>query len=473
MQRKYITLPKRLALLLAAGFLISCSTTHRSKLSNDEIVSLVREAYLFASPLIYTDVTRVNSAFPDNSLYHLTRFPDHTFRQVVAPNNDTNYSLAFLELNEEPVVVDIPDTQGRYYVFPLQDAWTNNFVLPGKRTTGSGRQQYIITGPGWEGEIPPGLTQIKSPTNLVWIIGRIQVNSPEDQAEFVTPLQNRFKLATLSKWQSNDDSPATPLHKQYGDYLPPDAGTKSVVEVVENLPVDDYFNYFNELLADNAPAEADSNIVRRIAQVGIGAGQRFSLAAFDSATQEALRRIPAEVNKALDETSDGKNLFGTDTSNPEARTGDYKTDYNLRAFVARKGLGALPPEEAVYYSYKTDLSGEPLHGKNDYRIHFAKGQLPPAQAFWSYTVYDTDRYLVANPIRRYAIGDRNDLKYNKDGSLDLYLTAKDPGKGKTSNWLPTHEGEFNITLRIYIPTPDFLRDRSAWSDPKPENISSE
>jgi hypothetical protein len=128
----------------------------------------------------------------------------------------------------------------------------------------------------------------------------------------------------------------------------------------------------------------------------------------------------------------------------------------------------LPPEEAVYYSYYTDKDGELLNGKNRYRIHFEKGQLPPAQAFWSYTVYDSDRYLVENPIRRYAIGDRNPLQYNADGSLDIYLTKESPGKRRESNWLPIGDGEFNLTLRIYIPVPEFLKDRSVWNDPKPE-----
>ncbi|MDR1876200.1 MAG: DUF1254 domain-containing protein [Flavobacteriaceae bacterium] len=452
---------------------ISCLAQNKKGLSKDEIISITREAYLFASPLIYTDVTRINSTFPDNYLQHLTKFPDHTFKNVVAPNNDTNYSLAFLELGEEPVVVEIPDTKGRYYVFPLQDAWTNNFVLLGKRTTGTTEQKYIITGPYWKGKIPAGLTQIKSPTNLVWIIGRIQVNSPEDQEKNVTPLQHRFVLSPLSKWQKKDTS-APVSKKQYGNYLPANVkGVKaSVVEIVKNLSIENYFNYFNELLVDNPPAPADSLIIRKIAQVGIGAGKRFSLKDFDAETQKELSRLISDIYRELDVLPNGTNLFGNNTSgDPEARKGFYKTDYNLRALVAYRGLGALPPEEAEYYSYYKDKDGNPLIGKNNYRIHFEKDQLPPAQAFWSYTVYNKDRYLVENPIRRYAIGDRNPLKYNADGSLDIYLGKTTPGKDKESNWLPTNSDEFNITTRIYIPTEAFLKDNSVWKDPLPEKIN--
>jgi hypothetical protein len=185
-------------ILLSAGLLmLYCTGGAKVSLSKDEVVALAREAYIFVTPLIYTDATRLSSPTPDNRLYVHRTFPDHTFRQVVAPNNDTNYSLAFLELSKDAVVVEIPDTKGRYYVFPLQDAWTNNFFLPGKRTTGAGAQKYLITAPGWAGEAPEGLTQVKSPTELVWIIGRIQVNSPEDQQQVVYPLQQQFVLKTL------------------------------------------------------------------------------------------------------------------------------------------------------------------------------------------------------------------------------------------------------------------------------------
>jgi hypothetical protein len=436
-------------------------------------VALAREAYLFVTPLVYTDVTRVVSHVPDNTLYAFDVFPDHTFRRVVAPNNDTNYSLAFLELSEDAVVVELPDTQGRYYVFPLQDAWTNNFFLPGKRVTGTAPQKYLVTGPRWTGDVPPGLTQIKSPTNLVWAIGRVQVNSPEDQRDVVYPLQQQFVVKPLSAWLG--DSERKPSRRLYGDFIPLDAEGKSVVEVVRNLPIEDFFNYANALLSDNPPFEADSALVRRIAAIGVGAGRTFSLSTFDGETQQALLQTPADVYAEFDvfsveRPSLEKGFFGKTTFDPAAKTGDYKTDYNTRALVAYRGLGALPPEEAVYYSYYTDSDGRPLNGSNRYRIHFEKGGLPPAQSFWSYTVYGADRYLVENPIRRYAIGDRDRLKYNVDGSLDIYLSARSPGKARESNWLPSGDSAFNLSLRIYTPEETFLRDRTAWSDPKPEVI---
>jgi hypothetical protein len=457
-------------LIWFAGFALTLSCAHKkSDLTGEEIVSIVREAYLYAAPMIYTDVTRLQSPAPDNRLNYITQFPDHTFKHVVAPNNDTNYSTAFLDLSGEPVVVEIPDTQGRYYVFPLQDAWTNNFALPGKRTTGTGEQKYLITGPDWTGDVPDGLTQIKAPTNLVWAIGRIQVNSREDQESFVIPLQRQFILKPLSGWLAKTPVPAIAAgKKRYGNYIPADFRGQTVVEVIKSLPIEAYFNYFNELLADNPPFEADSAIIARIARAGIGAGKHFSIDGFDGDTQRELNGLTEAIYKELDEAY-LKRDKDRRTTGQGAKVGDYKTDYCGRALVAYKGLGALPPEEAVYYLYVADGDDGGLDGgKHNYRIHFEKGETPPAQAFWSYTVYGKDRYLVENPIRRYAIGDRDRLKYNADGSLDLYFRSESPGKDRAANWLPTPKDAFFIALRIYVPEDAFLKDRAVWKDPLPE-----
>jgi hypothetical protein len=455
-------------LLVVAALILSGAGNGGVKLSKDEAVALAREAYLFATPLVYTDVTRLNYSIPDNYLFSYNVFPDHTFRQVVAPNNDTNYSIAFLELSRDAIVLEIPDTKGRYFVFPLQDAWTNNFFLPGKRNTGTGAQKYLITPPGWTGAVPEGFTRVESPTNLVWAIGRIQVNSPADQREFVYPLQQQFSLRPLSALTDGGrHADSLSNRRLYGDFLPAAGEGKTVVDIVKSLPTDRFFNYANALMADNPPAEADSAIVRRIAAIGAGAGLQFRLSDFDAETQEALKKVPAEVYEEFKKPLEN-GYFGKITHDPAAKTGDCKTDYNLRALVAYRGLGALPPEEAVYYSYYADKDGKPLNGKNRYRIHFGKDRLPPAQAFWSYTAYDNDRYLIENPVRRYAVGDRSPLRYNADGSLDIYLSEQSPGKDRENNWLPTGGGFFNLTLRIYIPTPEFLKNRAVWKDPLPE-----
>jgi hypothetical protein len=435
------------------------------KAENEEIIKLARAAYVYGLPIVLTDFTRQVSGVPNNVFVHGHKFPDHTSRLVVAPNNDTNYSSAFLDLGDDAVVVTIPDTKDRYFVVPLMDAWTNVFASFGKRNTGTHAQTYVITGPHWHGTIPAGLPEVKSPTDLVWIIGRIQVNSPEDQINFVSPIQDQFKLTLLSDWgKTNAASVKNTTH--YSVDLPEIKEVQShqltAVQAVKQIPVDRFFNYLNQLLVKNPGLPADSATLAKLAKIGIKPGGKFDLNDFDKETQDALKNVPNEIYQAFDNikaSADFKPRNGT-------QLGHYGTDYLTRAAVAYKGLGALPPEEATYIAYNTDDANTPLNGSTtNYVIHFEAGKLPPAKAFWSLTMYDKDRYLSDNPIRRYAIGDRNKLKFNADGSLDIYLQHNDPGADKQSNWLPAPADSFNVILRIYVPTDEYLHDKNTWVNP--------
>jgi len=428
-------------------------------------LEIIRQAYLFAMPLVYMDVTRASYSIPDNYFYTAEKLPDYNYKNVVAVNIDTNYSIAFLKLEDGPVMFEIPDMGDRYYTYPIMDAWTNNFVIPGTRLTGNGPQKYFVSGPDWTGQVPAGYTQIVSPTNLAWIDGRVQVNSPADLDEVVLPLQNRFVLTSVNT-PSTDCRPSD-------KYLPEDFGGKSVVQVIRELPLEDFFNYFNELMELNAPFAEDSVIIRKMATVGIGAGKKFCIKKFNHATQQALQTLTVDVYTVLEEALAGQPLFGVDTSHPDAQFGDYKTDYNLRAIITYKGLGALPPQEATYYTYFNDADGSVLDGSQaSYTIHFDADGFPPAEAFWSYTIYNAERYLVQNPISRYGIGDRNELTYNADGSLDIYLSYEAPADELLSNWLPIPDGRFDVTARLYMPYPAFLANPSSWNDPKPVKVTT-
>jgi len=243
-------------------------------------LEIIRQAYLFAMPVVYMDVTRASYSIPDNYFYTADKLPDYNYKNVVAVNIDTNYSIAFLKLEDGPVMFEIPDIGDRYYTYPIMDAWTNNFVIPGTRLTGNGPQKYFITGPDWTGEIPAGYTLITSPTNLAWLDGRVQVNSPADLEETVLPLQNQFTLVSVN--------PPSTAGRPSDKYVPADFGGKSVVQVIKEMPLEDYFNYFNELLELNAPFAEDSVILQKMATVGIGAGKIFAIADFDVDTQQAL-----------------------------------------------------------------------------------------------------------------------------------------------------------------------------------------
>lgn len=455
------------SVLLCAGMMMNANASAPASLSNDSVVSLARKAYVYGLPLVLTDLTRIGSGAPPNRFFHRNKFPDHTDRLVVRPNNDTFYSSAFLDLGAEPVVITTPESSGRYYVVPLMDAWTNVFESFGTRTTGTHAQTYVITGPRWKGNLPAGIREVKSPTDEVWIIGRIQVNNPEDGKTFVTNLQKELTTAPLSIWNKSTNPVQYQPTRYSIENLPLIDSLRqrklTVVDVVNRLDIETYFSYLNELLVKNPPLPADAPLVKELAKIGIDPNGKFALSNYDEKTQNTLKGL----NKAIFSEFAKVNFLvrsQVDTK-PDLTIGRYGTDYLKRAAVALFGLGALPAEEAAYPSYARDSQGQPLTGKNNYHIHFEAGKLPPAQAFWSLTLYDKDGYLADNPIRRYAIGDRDKLSFNPDGSLDIYIQHNNPGIEKESNWLPAPDDVFSLSLRIYLPTNDYLHKEGAWVKP--------
>jgi hypothetical protein len=433
---------------------------------NSELISTAKEAYIYGLPLVLTDLTRLASRGNLNEFGHLKVFPDHTFKTVVRPNNDTFYSIAFLDLDNEPIVLNIPDLKDRYAVIPLSDAFTNVFASFGKRTTGTKAQKYVITGPKWKGKLPAGIQEVKSPTDLVWIIGRIQVNSPDDGKNFVGPIQEGLTLAPLSQLNGVVKNNTAPSKITYsvestnaGKYL---LENRNVLTALKQLSIEEYFNYLNELLVKNPSTEADKPVIEKFAKIGIKAGQKFSIDSFNADLKTALNALPAQILSELDKfrssVSTRKNL------KPDVTIGHFGTDYLKRASVAYLGLGALGPEDAVYLSYTQDTEEQNLNGQNKYIIHFEPNQTPPSLAFWSITAYDKGGYLIENQIKRYAIGDRSNLKYNTDGSLDIYIQKDSPGVEKDSNWLPVSKDEFNLSVRVYWPKEEYLKTGN-WTKP--------
>ncbi len=459
---------KRIAILalifLGTQQLIAQKTT----LSRDSILAIAKDAYVYVAPLIYTDATRMASSISDNIFSHQRVFPDYTFKKVVAPNNDTNYSLAFLNLEEEPIVIVTPDTKGRYIVTTFLDAWTNNFSLIGSRYLGTKSQKLFVTGPNWKGKIPKEFRHIASPTNLVWIIGRIQVNNKNDQQQNVSKLQDEFRLTTFSKWK-NGDTASLPYQKKIYYQLPSGQFKEGVAAGVKTLPIADFFNYANALLTDNPPFATDSTIVQRIRKIGVGKGEKFSLSSFDSITQNVLNALTGKIYQHLGRSA-ASGIAGNNAMR-EKGLGNFGTDYAFRFLVAVYGLGALPPEEAIYIDRKVDEQNISLNGENHYVVHFAKGELPPAKAFWSITLYNQDRYLSQNEIGRYAIGNRDALNFNADGSLDIYVGHERPSEEKLSNWLPAPDGSFYLITRIYVPQGRYLKDRNTWQHPNIQKIA--
>lgn len=452
-----------LLLVIALILLLGCkqSSARRntySGISHDTIVAIAKQAYVYGYPLVLMYETMRSANAPLNQFRHSRSFPNANFKNVVKPNCDTYYSTAWLDLRNEPLVLSVPNTNGRYYLLPMLDAYTNVFASPGKRTTGTASGYFLITSPDYNGPAPSGMKELKSPTNLVWIIGRTQVNSETDGKEVVWKLQDGYKLTPLSKWGTNFFPEKYVIDTTFGRTPPP--------AKVENMDIETFFNEMNKLLADIPPKVVDSAVINSIAKISIGAGKQFSLADFDTTTQRVLKTLPSIVHQGLRTSASKIGNLENGWNVARSGGGSYGTNYILRAIIALTGLGANLNADACYPTCHLDINGNKLNGSKKYTIHFNKGQTPPVNAFWSLTIYGTDELLVANPINRFAIGDRNNLKLNKDGSLDIYIQNERPVLEKESNWLPAPKEDFSITMRLYHPKEEFLN--GTWKIPPVE-----
>jgi hypothetical protein len=412
---------------------------------------LATDAYIFGYPLVTMEMTRrvitnvaepVGTRGPMGQIIKLRKYPDASFRDITAPNADTLYTTAFFDVGKEPWVLSIPDMKGRYALFPLLDGWTTVFQVPGKRTTGTGAQTYAITGPGWKGTLPAEVKEYKSPTNIVWLLGRIYcTGTPEDYAE-VHKLQDEFKLVPLSSYGKSYTPPAGTVD--------PSIDMKTAVrEQVNRMDAVAYFTLLCRLMKDNPPAAADEPQLAKFASIGIVPGQDFDASKFKA---DFVKRVPeVSVDRIMIQFKTNKDVKEEHGWGYTTKTGIYGTDYLMRALITAIGLGANRPQDAVYPTSPKDAEGRKYNGEHKYIMHFPEGQLPPAEGFWSLTMYDADYFFVSNPLNRYSISARQTPKSNPDGSTDLYIQKSSPGADKESNWLPAPPGDFILMLRLYWP----------------------
>ncbi|MBU2647798.1 DUF1254 domain-containing protein [bacterium] len=426
------------------------------------------EAYIFGYPLVLMETSRQvmtrspGENAPLNHFRHVQYFPDHQFRKVVRPNNDTLYSTAWIDLDREPMVLSVPDSGGRYYVMPFMDAWTNVFAMVGKRTTGTGPGHFLIAGPDWQGEVPSGTRLIRSPTRMTWLIGRIQTNGQGD-FENVFRLQAQFLLTPLSRWPGGPANEAYTFRKDI-----PGGLSDNPSATVAGMSAATFYGTLCRLMADQPPAAEDAPMLERLAPFGIVPGASFELNRLGFIRRLVLEKSLVIARQKIAEVAESDRSSENGWAVIRQDIGNYGTNYKVRALVALLGLGALPPEEAAYPNSEKDHTGRALAGSNRYRIHFEAGKTPPVNAFWSLTLYDQQGFLIDNPIRRYAIGDRDPLAFNPDGSLDILIQQAQPAETMT-NWLPAPARNFAVTLRLYMPKPEFLEGR--WKLPLIERLS--
>jgi hypothetical protein len=440
------------ALGIMAMLLAMPSAAEEEKLSEEQALKLGTEAYVTGYPLVTMEMTRrvmTNVAEPRGThapmgqFANLRAYPTAAFKDVTAPNADTLYSAAWLDLSREPYVLSLPDEGDRYYLMPMLSGWTDVFTDPGTRTTGTKAQTYAITGPNWKGNLPEGVKELKAPTNMVWIIGRTYCTGTPEDYKAVHALQDKYKLVPLSAYGK--------VYTPDPDKVDPTIDMKTPVrEQVNNLKAGAYFKLLAKLMKDNPPAREDAAMVARLKKIGLVPGQDFDIGKLDPAAARGLEKaVKSGLEQIVGHLKDaGKDYNGWVFPYP---AGVYGTDYLQRAAIAYYGLGANRTNDAVYPTSERTADGKPYNGANRYTMTFPKSQLPPVNGFWSLTMYDADFFFVENPLNRYTLSARNKLKENDDGSVTLFIQNESPGEGKESNWLPAPKGKFVLMLRMYWP----------------------
>ena len=439
------------------------------RLSTEDAREIARDTYVFAYPMVLMEVTRrvmTNVAEPSgisapiNQFAHVRAFPDPTMTAVVRPNADTLYSALQFDVSKEPLVIHVPEYGGRYYLLEIIDYWTDVFTSPGKRTTGTAELTFALVGPSWKGELPAGVVRYQCPTASGWIIGRTQTNGKAD-FDAVHALQNGITAVPLSGYGKPYTPPRGAVNASVDTAQPPDQ--------LEKMSAADYFSLFAELLKVNPPHANDYPILDQMKRIGIEPGKSFALASVPKEIQEALGAASSDAIKKIKAALASAGTLVNGWRVNLIGVGTYGTDYLQRASVAYAGLGANTTDDAVYPTAFADADGKPFSSDQRYTIHFEKNQLPPVRAFWSLTIYDDRQLFAENPIKRYAIGDRDKLTFNADGSLDLHIQRDSPGKDKEPNWLPAPKsGGFTMNMRLYWPK-DAVLDGS-WAPPPVKKI---
>ena len=485
-----------LAAVLVALTLISCTKQEAAKVEKAvdkaaveakvavenaakevEAREIAIEAYMYAYPLVTMEITRrvmTNTEKPEGSkapmgqFARLRNYPAVDDHSVTAPNADTLYTLAWLDVGKEPWIVSIPDMKDRFFLFPMLDGWTNVFHDPGKRTTGTKAQKYAITGPGWSGTLPAGVTEYKSPTSMVWVLGRIYCTGTPEDYKAVHALQDQVSAVPLSAY----GKPYTPAPGKVDAAIDMKLAPREQVNAMDGAA---YFKLFAQLLKTNPPAAEDAPMVAKFAKIGLVPGQDFDASKLDPAVAKGIAAAPKPAQEKI---SDLKEAILAGHAKVEhgwmffPKTGVYGTGYRNRALITWYGLGANRPQDAVYPTSEGPELLAKYSGANKYVMRFEKGQLPPAKGFWSITMYDDQYFFVPNPINRYTVSSRNKFKSNPDGSIDVYVQNESPGKDKESNWLPAPKGGFVLMMRLYWPseTPPSILD-GTWKPPEVKKTS--
>ena len=459
---------------LAAAACFTMPSAKAQSVSPAEAQQIGEDAYIYGYSLITTDVTRVQMSnvpkveglkAPTGQFFNIPRYPPADYRGVSAPNADTLYSIAWLDL-AEPQVFSHPDMGDRFYLFEITDLWmSDSESSPSKRTAGGRAANYLFTGPGWKGEVPAGLKQFPVATRYMVVLGRTYADGTDQDYKAVNALQAQYKVTPLSAWGKPYTPVAPPVNADPGFSM-----TDKPQQVILAMGTEGYFNRMAKLVAEAAPpAPDDAPMLARMAKIGIVPGKPFEMSKLDPAVQAALKDIPQTALKKIEANKDNMGAV-VDGWVITKGLGTYgPASYVKRAVVAAFGWPANQERDAVYPYTEVDSTGQKLTGANKYTLTFPKDATPPVDGFWSITMYLIDQgwWFVPNPLNKFTVSMRDNPKFNADGSLTLYFQNESPGADKEANWLPAPKGDFLPMLRMYWPkdtSPSILN--GSWKVPQ-------
>lgn len=430
------------------------------ELDLDEIAS---EAYLYFYPLVIMEVTRRQIAGlapkmsydnTTNRFTHNRRMINDKWRSIARSNVDSLMSSAWADLSNGPAELTLPAAGDRYHMFQLLDMWTDTYAVVGTRTVGNHGAVVKIAGPGFE-DVTKGDADVvlHCPTPTTWIIGRTNVHNEEDLVHALSFLDQISLIAPTVKTAINAEI-------EVALDVPP-------VTQVEKLTSAQYFEFASSLVLREGVHESDGSVILRMRHLGIELDQQFCFADVNENIQLALDKAPRLGRERIRNIARGNSIPCWTTSS--GSIGYYGNDYTSRAIIARFGLAANPPEDAIYISSTGDSSGDKLDGSRTYKVHFPAGELPPAHSFWSLTVYDREGFLMSNRLDRFSLRNRDNLFYNADGSLEIFTGPECPDGAPESNWIPTIKGAIDYSIRLYTPTQKYRNGQ--WTPPLIERMS--
>lgn len=386
----------------------------------------------------------------------------------VTPNVNVLYGFGFVDLRREPVVLSVPDSNGRYYMVQMVDMWTNSFAYAGGVATGYRGGKFVLVGPGWQGTLPFGLTRIDAPTPWVELQPRVFVKDAPDRAAAKRVL-DQIVVTGLAKYEGRP-APASPLY----DYAAPELDPKIASSRMSFRDPMQFWSICSDAMNENPPPQAQIDaMLPQFKALGLELGKQWSAQTLNPLVSQQMRAVASDIGTVL---ANAAAIGGSRGSwvLPPYNLGNSGADYLTRGVLAVVGLTGNTTREAVYYNGVADEAGQPLSGAKKYTITFVGDMtyltpIPPG--FWSVTMYDSvSGYTVANPIDRYALGSSDNLKRNADGSFTLYVQHDDPGPDRQTNWLPAPAGPFYLILRNYAPVEavyEGLKSRATFAGPPP------